>query len=143
MPYKDPVAHRANSRKWVQNNPEKHRANRKKWLKDHPECGRTKHQRWEKRHPEKVKLSRKIRTLKRYGLSLEEFHQMFENQEGLCAICSQPLCLCTKKCSEKAVVDHNHKTHQVRGLLHDRCNRGIGALNDSPVLLQNALNYVK
>lgn len=39
-------------------------------------------------------------------------------------------------------MDHNHKTGQVRGLLCDRCNLTIGALEDDAALLQKAIDYV-
>ena len=74
---------------------------------------------------------------------------MFESQEGLCAICSDPMCICHGlgrgkggRCRTRAHVDHDHVTGKVRGLLCRACNVGIGQLRDSPVLLQNAVGYV-
>ena len=39
-------------------------------------------------------------------------------------------------------VDHDHKTGQVRGLLCDRCNLGIGYMQDGPDILIAAARYV-
>lgn len=43
----------------------------------------------------------------------------------------------------KLAVDHNHKTNKIRGLLCNRCNRGIGFMRDSIDLLQKAIEYLK
>jgi hypothetical protein len=60
-------------------------------------------------------------------------------QKGCCAICGidKP----TGKWKIFAV-DHNHKTGQVRELLCNECNRGIGYLKDSAELLQKAVDYI-
>jgi hypothetical protein len=41
-----------------------------------------------------------------------------------------------------AVVDHCHSTGQIRGLLHDLCNRVIGMLGDNPETLRLASEYL-
>jgi predicted Zn-dependent protease len=43
----------------------------------------------------------------------------------------------------KKKVDHCHKTGQVRGILCNICNLGIGLLNDSVEIIESALNYLK
>ncbi len=72
-----------------------------------------------------------------YGLSREDVHEMFEAQNGCCAICRIPF-------SEfKMYVDHDHKTQKVRGLLCPRCNNVIGFVNDDQELLNSAIEYLK
>lgn len=48
--------------------------------------------------------------------------------------------ICGKK--EDLVVDHNHKTNIVRGILCNHCNRGIGHFLDNESLLKSAIKYL-
>ena len=72
-----------------------------------------------------------------YSLSQEVYQEMFNRQEGKCAICGKPF-------DENNVVhiDHNHKTGKVRGLLCMMCNCGIGHFNDNKELLLKAIEYL-
>ena len=71
-----------------------------------------------------------------YGLSLNDYDAIAEKQNNVCAICKKP------NDDRFLVVDHNHNTNKVRGLLCDKCNRAIGALGDDPKRLQNAILYL-
>lgn len=48
--------------------------------------------------------------------------------------------ICGKQ--EKLVVDHDHKTGKVRGMLCNHCNRGLGHFRDDPMLLEFAAQYL-
>ena len=53
----------------------------------------------------------------------------------------------TKECTICAsktnlVVDHDHKTNKIRGMLCNRCNQGIGQFKDDPDLLEYARIYL-
>ena len=80
--------------------------------------------------------------MKFYGITEEEYNDIYAYQEGICPICQKPL-----KLSE-CVVDHNHnaikgEAHYVRGLLHRTCNIALGHLMDNPTWLRRAADYVE
>lgn len=72
-----------------------------------------------------------------YGITLAERDAMERHQGGCCAICKQipPL-------SQALVVDHNHETGEVRGLLCERCNKSLGFFRDDPSYLLAAVCYL-
>lgn len=63
---------------------------------------------------------------------------MLVDQNGACAICGG-----VNKDGRKLFVDHDHATGQVRGLLCNLCNRGIGNMRDSIKLLRAAADYLE
>ena len=74
----------------------------------------------------------------RFGMSLEDYDQILESQNGQCRICGTD----TPGNKGRFVVDHNHATEKVRGLLCWSCNVGIGHLQDDPSILLSAFNYL-
>lgn len=71
--------------------------------------------------------------IKKYNLSPDEYFKILKKQNLLCAICNEEKFL---------VVDHNHKNGEVRGLLCNKCNIGLGHFNDNVSLLNSAIKYV-
>ena len=76
---------------------------------------------------------------RRYGITAEDYNQMFSEQEGCCAICKRH----QSEFKIALAVDHCHTTSRVRGLLCLDCNIGIGKLKDDISLLQSAIDYLK
>lgn len=75
------------------------------------------------------------RDLKRqYGLTLDDIEKMKNSQNNKCKICLE---------EKELVVDHCHKTNQVRGLLCRNCNYALGHFKDSINIISNALEYLK
>jgi hypothetical protein len=88
--------------------------------------------------------ARSSRLLKKYGITIDQYEAMLQQQGGRCAICGT---------SEPGVtvgghltifrVDHCHTTGAVRGLLCNRCNSGLGHLGDDPARVEAALRYLR
>lgn len=76
--------------------------------------------------------------LYKFEIQPEEYHQKFINQNGVCDICKQ-------KCSQKEMLslDHDHDTGAIRGLLCSSCNMALGGFQDSPKMLNQAIQYLK
>ena len=72
--------------------------------------------------------------LRNYGLTPEQFEVMMEAQEGQCAICTRFL--------TNPVVDHDHLTGDIRGLLCPKCNTALGMFEDSIANLMQAAHYL-
>jgi hypothetical protein len=101
-------------------------------------CRILKDRAWQQRHPEKFDESvRRSRRKVLYGVTEEKYNLMFEKQKGLCAICKKP-----PTENGRFSIDHNHKTDEIRGLIHRVCNTGIGNLQDSAELCRAAAEYL-
>ena len=87
-------------------------------------------------------ISKPKRRLNRYTLSPEAYDELFISQEGSCAIC--------KKKDVNLSIDHDHDCcgygyscgFCIRGLLCNRCNLGLGGLQDSLNVILNAADYL-
>lgn len=76
--------------------------------------------------------------LRERGLTRADYDAMLVAQHGVCAICRTP-----PPPERVLVVDHDHDTGEIRGLLCSPCNRGIGNLRDDPGLVYAALRYLE
>lgn len=91
---------------------------------------------WKKAHPIETRISRqKYMLMWRYGLTPEQYKEMYDSQGGVCAnpACNRPI----------GAVDHNHSTEETRGLLCGQCNKGLGLFKDSIAMLEGAIQYLK
>jgi hypothetical protein len=75
---------------------------------------------------------------KKYNLTPEEYTEMFNNQNGCCAICGTH----QNKLKKQLSIDHNHVTGKIRGLLCQKCNQGLGFFNDNINSLNQAISYL-
>lgn len=75
---------------------------------------------------------------KTYGLTPEEYMEIYRYQGGKCYICER-----ATGARKKLAVDHDHKTGFVRGLLCGTCNRKVlGHLRDDPLAFKRGMNYL-
>lgn len=76
--------------------------------------------------------------LKKYKLSNDQYNKMVEEQKGLCYICNQE-----PTQGKKLSIDHCHTKGNVRKLLCNNCNLGLGNFKDNPKTLQAAIKYLE
>jgi hypothetical protein len=144
--YKDPDYKKG----YYKKNKKKITLENKKWAKEHPEKVKQAKKKWKLKNPDKVKAygkshpkkydsaKERIMHIKRfYGITLEQYDKMFEEQGGVCAICDG-----INKDGRRLFIDHDHKTGKIRGLLCCNCNRGVGSFRDSVNNLQRAIIYL-
>ena len=116
-----------------------------------PQPNRDRVRAWALANPEKVKervarmtgserkklVDRKSYLKRTYGLTIEQYEEMYEAQGGVCYICKKP-----RPEDRTLHVDHDHATGEIRGLLCFRCNNALGDFDDDYELLQNAADYL-
>lgn len=61
------------------------------------------------------------------------YNAQFEIQDGRCAVCGR---------KERLIIDHDHKSGHMRGLLCYKHNTAIGLLEEDLQLLENIKNYL-
>lgn len=92
-------------------------------------------------------LLKRVRTLKKYNLSLDDYHELLKSQDYSCKICNGKDTSYRKRLS----VDHDHNCCPgegscgkcIRGLLCHHCNSGLGNAKDSIETLQKMIDYLQ
>jgi hypothetical protein len=78
-----------------------------------------------------------------YGIGVDEFLQLFAEQKHQCEICRCPLVLFSTQTHEQPVVDHDHATGAVRGILCRTCNFQVGWIEKDLLRTAKALAYMQ
>jgi hypothetical protein len=78
--------------------------------------------------------SRHYHLKQRFGIGAAEVNAMIDAQGGVCALCRQ---------APAVHVDHDHKTGQVRAMLCEPCNGGLGQFKDNPSTILRAIAYLE
>jgi hypothetical protein len=73
----------------------------------------------------------------RYGIDKDKFIKLLNKQNNKCAICYFELDY------TKSHIDHDHNTRQVRGILCQLCNKGLGQFKDNINSLKQAIKYLE
>jgi hypothetical protein len=124
--YNTPEKKAANQRKWYWKNREKAQASTKRWIMNNRETVRRQANSWANRNKDRLAKYRQARydLRRKFGMTAAEYEQMFNAQNGVCAICGEP----PRKI--RLHVDHDHKTGKVRGLLCFFCNSRLAHIED-------------
>lgn len=78
-------------------------------------------------------ITYKNRIKRLFGMSLDDYAAVFKEQGGRCKICPE---------TDKLVIDHDHVTGKVRGILCRKCNHGLGCFRDNTDYLKGAIDYL-
>lgn len=83
--------------------------------------------------------SRETNLKRRHGLTPADITAMIAAQDGRCSICgtTDP-----GRGEKRLLVDHDHKTKKVRGLLCHNCNALLGDAKDNISTIQAAIEYL-
>lgn len=76
--------------------------------------------------------------LGRYGLTSADFESLAASQDGRCAACGV-----APATRQRLVVDHDHKTGRVRGLLCQPCNLALGHSAEDLGRLRSLIEYLE
>lgn len=107
---------------------------RKAYYEEHKEEIKDFQKAYRDAHKEERNLrSREWQLKRKYGLSASDYIFLFEKQRGCCKGCGK---------KGKLVVDHNHITGKIRGLLCRHCNLVLGFVGDSPRILAQLRRYL-
>lgn len=108
-------------------------------------CDNERAREYRRNNLEKRKIVERKADIKKYGLTLEDLEKMLQDQDNKCAICGKEVFLHGSSVDKNNIahVDHNHATGEVRGLLCDKCNRGLGYFMDNTDYLLSAISYLK
>jgi Recombination endonuclease VII len=147
----DPVfaqQNRDSVRKWQEANREKSRDHSRRWREKNPEAVKKHNAAWRARHtPEELaaydresyrRYKRALHLKNKFDITEEQYSEMLTAQNHKCALCDR-----TDSPTKRLAVDHNHATGKVRALLCDRCNRGIGLLDEDTTRLRAAIDYLE
>lgn len=131
----NPEKNKKYQKKYYEKNKEKINAYGKRWALENRDKKSAYERNWAKKYPEKAIGQRLFYN---HGITLEQYNQMFVNQNGICLICKK-----YDKAGKRLVVDHNHESGTIRGLLCDSCNKGLGNFKENLESLAEAIKYLK
>ena len=109
--------------------------------------GREATNRWREKNP---LFRRESYVQTRYGLSANELtayaEKMSVEQSNRCAVCGvvgEVIGLVAQSDKIRLVIDHNHETNKLRGLLCDSCNKALGQLKEDKIIIKSLLSYLE
>jgi hypothetical protein len=112
----------ARVKRWQERNPERLAAYRAEY----------------RNRPERKRAMRDLYYRRNFGITADDVDALLAGQGGKCAICGDEPAR-----AEGWHVDHDHETGRIRGVLCQRCNHGIGLLDEDPARLRVAADYLE
>lgn len=132
--------------------PQKNKEKRKRYYKKHKKVeqarGRERSKRYyaanakeeckRRKEYDRTEKGRHSMLKREYGITIQVYNHALDSQHFVCAICETP----EFERGRFLVVDHEHKTGQIRGLLCGNCNSGLGMFGDDPTRTERATRYL-
>ena len=82
-------------------------------------------------------VARESNLFQKYKITIKDFNESFALQDNVCAVCKS-----LEPNGGKWVVDHCHRSGNLRGILCDWCNRALGLMLDKPEVALSAAEYL-
>jgi hypothetical protein len=86
------------------------------------------------------KKKKNTRMFLMYGITEQDYENLLNDQYRKCKICKS---VGSDISGGGLVIDHDHKTNKVRGLICGRCNVMLGLAKDSLEILTSTIEYLK
>ena len=107
-------------------------------------CTSIKNTKWADKNRDKIaKKCSKWHYNKFYGITPDDAASIHLALGGVCEICLTKTTLGGRVKKGSSVIDHNHKTGEMRGMICAQCNHGLGLFKDSPLALRSAAAYLE
>lgn len=103
------------------------------WCKS---CSLANTRKWRKDNPTNAKNSE---LKSQYGITLDQYDEMFTKQNGCCALCDRH----QSQFVRKLAVDHDHVTGKIRKLLCSKCNTDLALVENKMNFIERAVVYLK
>ena len=113
-----------------------HKKYQKEWRESHKKYKKEWFQKNKGRYKQRARNDHLIKT---YGITIEQYNELFIKQNGCCRICNRH----QSEFKRSLAVDHDHKTNKIRGLLCHHCNRGLGDFFEDISIMESAITYIK
>jgi hypothetical protein len=97
-------------------------------------CATTRSRERQRNNPDQWKIQKNYDLKRKYGIDLDQFNTILASQDCCCVVCGS---------IKSLVVDHNHSTGDVRGILCSSCNVSAGRMGDSPSRLRALADYLE
>ena len=120
------LCHAGATKKWIAQNKEKNTIAVRKYRDSHKEITRQR--------------DRKYGLKRCYGISVKQYDELLKSQNGRCAICGTDT---PNGPGKYFMVDHNHITKVIRGLLCCNCNFFLGNAKENKEILIKAIQYLE
>lgn len=133
------LAANRSARKWDNSHRAKKAAINARWAALNPDKVKASMERYKKKHPDRVAAHNRASNWRTNKLNTAACWAALNKFSGFCGICG-----CSVPPTKHGwVVDHCHKTLEIRGILCHHCNMLLGNAHDDPRILLAAVEYLR